>query len=206
MKALFLDTETGGLDCFKCALTSVSVILFEMTSKGMTTLETFNVLINPPRHLLVEDRALEVQGITLEDLGAPERVGEKYALELFQVWLEEIRAKYEVTDTLPIFAHNAPFDKGFVCEWFYRNTYVKGNKLLSAYTSRHSPWFCTIQLANLLTYTGKIKRPEEGYSLNSLAKHFKLKEREASDTHNSMEDCYIGAELASVLFKKGKLF
>ncbi len=205
MKALFLDTETGGLDPRGDALTSVSVVLFDMTKKGMEILKTFNVLITPHHTLKVSEEALKVQGITFEDLTKKDRVTDAEAFKAFEEWLTEVRAEYNIEDVLPIFAHNAPFDKGFIVEWFYRNTFVKQHPMFNSYTSRHAPWFCTIQIANLLTFTGKINKPEKGYSLNSLSEHFKLKVRESAEVHNSLEDCLIGAELAAILFKKGNL-
>jgi DNA polymerase III epsilon subunit-like protein len=70
MRILIFDTETGGLDPATCGITQISAGVCDFTPdwSEYEVISTFDALVRPIPHLLYEDKALEIQHRTLDEL------------------------------------------------------------------------------------------------------------------------------------------
>lgn len=109
MTYMFIDTETGGLDSHKNPLIQLGAAV---TDDEFNILETFESLIRPPEGLILEEEALKVNKISLEDLAkAP---SEEEVLRAFNSLL----IKY---DGAILSGFNFQFDMTFIKSACFRN-------------------------------------------------------------------------------------
>jgi DNA polymerase III epsilon subunit-like protein len=186
---IFIDTETGGLTAGQAALLSLGAVAFEVDAQGAWGIDEFSCLIKPHKDTTVSRGALDVQGISWASLDSLARIDEAEALVRFGEWWDDYR-------NLPMFAHNAPFDRDHLGAAIRRS--ASRHDYLPSITGRHANWNCTIGWANLLIAKGKMTRPENGLSLDSLAAHLGVHGRTAKG-HDSLEDARIGVRIVGKL-------
>lgn len=195
MKFIFLDTETGGLRADTHALLSIGAVAIEALPGSIRTISEFECWVRPHPDMAVSGGALKVNGEEWGTIGAEWREDESIALQQFFEWLEPYRG-------LPIFAHNAPFDRDFMAAAIRRS--ASGHDWAKEITGRHANWLCTIGISNLLIATGKMARPDSGLSLDSLCEFLRLPGRQSlTRGHDALEDANVGAALAANLLRLG---
>lgn len=116
-KIIFIDTETGGVNTEKSALIQLSGII-RVNKKDV---ETFNFFIKPFENSEVNEKALEVQGRTLEELKTEKYVEEKEVYKQFVNLLDKYVDKYDKTDKFIVAGYNVRFDVDMLKAFFQRH-------------------------------------------------------------------------------------
>ena len=172
-KIIFIDTETGGVNIEKSALIQLSGII-RVNKKDV---ETFNFFIKPFENSEVNEKALEVQGRTLEELKTEKYVEEKEVYKQFVNLLDKYVDKYDKTDKFIVAGYNVRFDVDMLKAFFQRH----GNNFLFSYldSSMLDPLYSIrlLQVAGILPVL-------ENNKLETWCKHFGIELK----AHDSLED------------------
>jgi len=175
IKILYLDVETGGLDCKKNPIIQLSGII---EIEGQIVKE-FDFKLRPFQDAIIEDKALEVNKITREQLLDPDRLEQKEAYKkLKSIFLTYID-RYNKEDKLYLMGQNVHFDYGFLLELWNK----QGDSYLGSFVHYHKidliALTTTFRLAGVLP---KDKLPS--MKLEALCRYFGLGEQQ----HDSMDD------------------
>ena len=172
-KIIFIDTETGGVNPEKAALIQLSGII-RIDKKDV---EKFNFYIKPFENSEVTEKALEVQGRTLEELKTDKYVEEKEVYKQFVNLLDKYIDKYDRTDKFIVAGYNVRFDVDILKAFFQRH----GNNFLFSYldSSMLDPLYSIrlLQIAEILPVL-------ENNKLETWCKHFGIELK----AHDSLED------------------
>lgn len=172
-KIIFIDTETGGVNPEKSALIQLSGII-RIDKKDI---EKFNFYIKPFENSEVNEKALEVQGRTLEELKTDKYVEEKEVYKQFINLLDKYIDKYDRTDKFVVAGYNVRFDVDILKAFFQRH----GNNFLFSYldSSMLDPLYSIrlLQVAGILPVL-------ENNKLETWCKHFGIELK----AHDSLED------------------
>jgi len=172
-KIIFIDTETGGVNPEKSALIQLSGII-RIDKKDI---EKFNFYIKPFENSEVNEKALEVQGRTLEELKTDKYVEEKEVYKQFINLLDKYIDKYDRTDKFVVAGYNVRFDVDILKAFFQRH----GNNFLFSYldSSMLDPLYSIrlLQIAEVLPVL-------ENNKLETWCKHFGIELK----AHDSLED------------------
>ena len=172
-KIIFIDTETGGVNPEKSALIQLSGII-RIDKKDI---EKFNFYIKPFENSEVNEKALEVQGRTLEELKTDKYVEEKEVYKQFINLLDKYIDKYDRTDKFVVAGYNVRFDVDILKAFFQRH----GNNFLFSYldSSMLDPLYSIrlLQIAGILPVL-------ENNKLETWCKHFGIELK----AHDSLED------------------
>ena len=172
-KIIFIDTETGGVNPEKSALIQLSGII-RIDKKNI---EKFNFYIKPFEDSEVNEKALEVQGRTLEELKTDKYVEEKEVYKQFINLLDKYIDKYDRTDKFIVAGYNVRFDVDILKAFFQRH----GNNFLFSYldSSMLDPLYSIrlLQIAEVLPVL-------ENNKLETWCKHFGIELK----AHDSLED------------------
>lgn len=172
-KIIFIDTETGGVNPEKAALIQLSGII-RIDKKDV---EKFNFYIKPFENSEVNEKALEVQGRTLEELKTDKYVEEKEVYKQFVNLLDKYIDKYDRTDKFIVAGYNVRFDVDILKAFFQRH----GNNFLFSYldSSMLDPLYSVrlLQIAEVLPVL-------ENNKLETWCKHFGIELK----AHDSLED------------------
>jgi len=118
-KYLFVDTETTGLDP---KINDVHQIAGQIVIDGVIV-EEFNYQFQPHSWDNVQEEALAVSGLTVDDLKKRTMTSKKAYTE-FNMLLCRFVDKYDKKDKFVIGGYNCNFDAGFINEWYAKH----GNK------------------------------------------------------------------------------
>ena len=183
-KIIFIDTETGGVNPEKSALIQLSGII-RIDKKDV---EKFNFYIKPFENSEVTEKALEVQGRTLEELKTDKYVEEKEVYKQFINLLDKYIDKYDKTDKFIVAGYNVRFDVDILKALFQRH----GNNFLFSYldSSMLDPLYSIrlLQIAGILPVL-------ENNKLETWCKHFGIELK----THDSLEDIVATKKLIGKL-------
>ena len=172
-KIIFIDTETGGVNPEKAALIQLSGII-RIDKKDV---EKFNFYIKPFGNSEVTEKALQVQGRTLEELKTDKYVEEKEVYKQFINLLDKYIDKYDKTDKFIVAGYNVRFDVDILKAFFQRH----GNNFLFSYldSSMLDPLYSIrlLQIAEVLPVL-------ENNKLETWCKHFGIELK----AHDSLED------------------
>ena len=172
-KIIFIDTETGGVNPEKAALIQLSGII-RIDKKDV---EKFNFYIKPFENSEVTEKALEVQGRTLEELKTDKYIEEKEVYKQFIKLFDKYVDKYDRTDKFVVAGYNVRFDVDILKAFFQRH----GNNFLFSYldSSMLDPLYSIrlLQIAEVLPVL-------ENNKLETWCKHFGIELK----AHDSLED------------------
>ena len=173
IKIIFIDTETGGVNAEKSALIQLSgIIEVDGTEK-----EKFNFYIKPFENSEVNEKALEVQGRTLEELGTEKYIDESIIYKKFLEILDKYIDKYDKNDKFIVAGYNVKFDIDILKALFERNN----NKFLFSYfnSSMLDPLYSVrlLQVAGILPVL-------ENNKLETWCKYFNIELK----AHDSLQD------------------
>lgn len=172
-KIIFIDTETGGVNPEKASLIQLSGII-RIDKKDV---EKFNFYIKPFENSEVNEKALEVQGRTLEELKTEKYIEEKEVYKQFIKLLDKYINKYDRTDKFIIAGYNVRFDVDILKAFFQRH----GNNFLFSYldSSMLDPLYSIrlLQIAEVLPVL-------ENNKLETWCKYFGIELK----AHDSLED------------------
>lgn len=183
-KIIFIDTETGGVNPEKSALIQLSGII-RIDKKDV---EKFNFYIKPFENSEVNEKALEVQGRTLDELKTEKYIEEKEVYKQFINLLDKYIDKYDKTDKFIVAGYNIRFDVDILKALFQRH----GNNFLFSYldSSMLDPLYSIrlLQIAGILPVL-------ENNKLETWCKHFGIELK----THDSLEDIVATKKLIGKL-------
>lgn len=170
MKVLYFDTETTGTDPKKHSIIQLSGII---EIDGIVK-EEFNFKCQPDNYDDIDYEALEVNGVTVEELKTFEQPKETYS-KLLEV-LGKYVDKFDKFDKFYPAGHNVAFDIDFLAEFFKR----RGDDFFGSWQN----WRCIDSrlLANFLCYAGIIE--PEHIKLSALCEYFKIDIK----AHDAMSD------------------
>ena len=185
-KIIFIDTETGGVNAEKSALIQLSgIIEVDGTEK-----EKFNFYIKPFENSEVNEKALEVQGRTLEELRTDKYIDESIIYKKFLEILDKYIDKYDKNDKFIVAGYNVKFDIDILKALFERNN----NKFLFSYfnSSMLDPLYSVrlLQIAGILPVL-------ENNKLETWCKYFNIELK----AHDSLQDITATKKLIEKLVK-----
>lgn len=172
-KIIFIDTETGGVNAEKSALIQLSgIIEIDGTEK-----EKFNFYIKPFENSELNEKALEVQGRTLEELGTEKYINESIIYKKFLEILDKYIDKYDKNDKFIVAGYNVKFDIDILKALFERNN----NKFLFSYFN--SSMLDPLYSVRLLQVAGMLPVLENN-KLETWCKYFNIELK----AHDSLQD------------------
>ncbi len=178
MKLGFFDVETTNTNPCTGEMNEISMII----DQDKKPLKVINRKFRPINFDTIEQKALDIQGITIEELeGYPDRD------ESFQGLindLDEVIDKYDSSDKLFAVAHNLWFDRGFLHELFRRYN-IKHNTKHYFFSYFHVEGFDTIPLMTQLNVV--LGNHFDNMRLGTLCKALKI-DFDDSKAHSSMYD------------------
>lgn len=184
MKTLYIDVETTGVDEKRHAIHQLSGIL---VINGYAVRQ-FNYYLKPFEGAEITPEALEVGGVTLEQIMAYPDQSEGYE-QLMQI-LDQYCLKFNKTDKIFFAGYNAGFDNRFIRELFTRN----GNNFFGSYF-----WAGTIDLMVLaLDKLAPVRHEMENFKLVTTAKKLGIKVDETR-LHDSEYDIWLTRQMHGIL-------
>ena len=185
-KIIFIDTETGGVNAEKSALIQLSgIIEVDGTEK-----EKFNFYIKPFENSEVNEKALEVQGRTLEELGTEKYIDESIIYKKFLEILDKYIDKYDKNDKFIVAGYNVKFDIDILKALFERNN----NKFLFSYFN--SSMLDPLYSVRLLQVAGMLPVLENN-KLETWCKYFNIELK----AHESLQDITATKKLIEKLIE-----
>lgn len=185
-KIIFIDTETGGVNAEKSALIQLSgIIEVDGTEK-----EKFNFYIRPFENSEVNEKALEVQGRTLEELGTEKYIDESIIYKKFLEILDKYIDKYDKNDKFIVAGYNVKFDIDILKALFERNN----NKFLFSYFN--SSMLDPLYSVRLLQVAGMLPVLENN-KLETWCKYFNIELK----AHDSLQDITATKKLIEKLIE-----
>jgi DNA polymerase-3 subunit epsilon len=187
-KVLWIDVETTGLDCKKCAIVQLSCMVeIDGEIKGV-----FDETIAPHRTADIQDSALKVVGKTKEELMEYPKANVQYTK--FIKFLNQFIDRYDKHDKLIVAGYNVQFDIDFISAFFHRH----GDAYLGSYIYRS--FFDVLHLVGALRYKGVIPKEDLATTkLQDVADYFGLTDYAF---HNSLDDIMATRELAIALLEE----
>jgi len=186
MKCLFIDVETSGTDFNKHALLQLAGSIF-VDGKQV---DTFNLQSAPFPGDVLEDEALEVNGLTREMIATfPDP---KTTYRSFTSLLSKHCDKYQRADKLHLLGYNADFDAAFLRRWFEKNQ----DKYFGSFF-----WWPILDVSKLAGIRLMSTRHQlENFKLITVAKHMGITVDEEK-AHDAMYDIQLTMEIARILIK-----
>lgn len=185
-KIIFIDTETGGVNAEKSALIQLSgIIEIDGAEK-----EKFNFYIKPFENSEVNEKALEVQGRTLEELGTEKYIDESIIYKKFLEILDKYIDKYDKNDKFIVAGYNVKFDIDILKALFERNN----NKFLFSYFN--SSMLDPLYSVRLLQVAGMLPVLENN-KLETWCKYFNIELK----AHDSLQDITATKKLIEKLIE-----
>lgn len=172
-KIIFIDTETGGVNAEKSALIQLSGII---EVNGVEK-EKFNFYIKPFKNSEINEKALEVQGRTLEELRTDKYIDESIVYKKFLEILDKYIDKYDKDDKFIVAGYNVKFDIDILKALFERNN----NKFLFSYFN--SSMLDPLYSVRLLQVAGMLPVLENN-KLETWCKYFNIELK----AHDSLQD------------------
>ncbi len=180
MKYLFIDVETTGINPYECAIIQLSGVFIINEEKK----EVFDFKLKPFPGARIEEAALEVTGVSRDDL---ESYPEQYKVyEEFMSLLEKYVDPYNKQDKFFFVAYNALFDMDFIREFFKKND----NNFFGSYF-----WFPPIDV--MMLACEKLKHQRQmlpNFKLATVAKHLGIELR-PDMLHNALYDIELTLEV-----------
>ena len=178
MKILYVDCETTGLNAYKNGIIQLAGII-EINNKQMVE---FDIKMKPFKDDIIEEKALQVSGITEKDIEKFQSAESGYnkIIQIFDTYIN----KYDKNDKFIICGYNVKFDVDFLKQFFIKN----GNKFLFSYFGGIKDLFLVIRYLSSL---GKIQTKNK--QLGTVCEHFGI---ELKDAHNAMADIIATKKLA----------
>ncbi|HYD35527.1 MAG TPA: 3'-5' exonuclease [Vitreimonas sp.] len=170
MKILYFDVETTGRDAVKNDITQLSGAL-EIDGN---IVEEFNYRLQPINWDTVEPEALEVTGISLEELKTFPTPDKAY--KSFLAMLDKHISKFDRTDKFYPAGYNVRFDLDFLGNFFKKN----GNNYFGSYCN----WKAIDPLPILQFMDAHKMIALENYKLSTVCNHFGIE----IQAHDAMSD------------------
>lgn len=184
-KVLYFDCETTGVDPVKNGIIQIA---FVVEIDGVVV-EQKEFKARPFPSDLIEETALEVNGITKEQLMNYPKPFDMYD-DILKM-LDRHCDKFDRTDKFYPAGYNVRFDVNFLAEFFRKCGSKYG---IGTYIN----WKCVdpFPLMHMLDYAGKIALPD--YKLQTVCNHFGVN---LANAHDAVSDVLATRELISIMIK-----
>lgn len=180
-KIMFYDLETTGTKFWKNGIHQISGMI-EIDGKAV---EEFNFHIKPNPKAEIEKEALEVGGVTMEQIMSYPEMDVVY--RQFVAMLNKYVNKYDKADKMILAGYNnAPFDNQFLRAFFVQN----GDKYFGSYFWPNSIDVMVLATLRLLG----VRSTMENFKLMTVAKTVGVQIDE-SKLHDAMYDIYLTREI-----------
>ena len=194
MKYLFFDLETTGFGFDKCAIIQLGGIIVDVdVDLNMKPIDAINLKMKPNNGQMVDQRSLEINGYSLNDLMSFQTQEE--AFKKFIKFIEKHVDRFNKTDKLTLVGYNSlHFDQDFLRQWFYNN----GNKFYGAYF-----WSNSIDvLSEASRYLTNYRPAMLNFKLGTVAKTLGI-ETEEESLHDGLYDVKITYKIFNKIIKSG---
>jgi DNA polymerase-3 subunit epsilon len=183
MKQLFFDVETSGTDYQKNGLLQLAGIF---THNG-SEVDRFNYFMKPFEHQVVEDSALQANGITKDAIKKFKYPAEQYKEVIKR--LDSYVDRFNKQDKIHLIGYNSRFDDSFLRKWFENNN----NKFYGAYF-----WWPSIDVSNMVAVKYRTHRHHfTNFQLMTVAEKLKI-DVNPDKAHDAMYD----TEITKLIFEK----
>ena len=186
-KRFFIDVETTGVNSRTDALIQLGGII-EIDGEIK---EKLNLRIKPFPNDVINDKALEVNGITREELStfSPPKKMYKKLTSIMSKYVD----KFNKLDKFHFIGYNSRFDDDFVRSWFKKN----GDKYYGSYF-----FWPSIDVANIAAVKFMDERHKfSNFKLMTVAKYAGV-EVDPASAHDAMYDIEITRDLFYKLMEK----
>lgn len=201
MNGIIIDTETGSLDPRTGALTEIAAVAFYTEGGRLVEMAHMHNFIIPAPELIVSEQAVRVQGRTIEQVrnpagGITETDAYLKIAHFVPYWMSwNSRSVNPRTFVGKIWAHNAPFDSGFLHE-----LEMRVNHGVTYFPEPYKAgWSDTKALSIALIGAGKLA-PTGGASLDKLADAFHIANTERQNGHSALIDARLALAVLERLF------
>jgi len=170
IKKIYFDCETTGLSAIKNGIIQIAGII-EINNEEV---KSFNIKIKPFASDIIKQEALDISGITLEDIKEFEDPKTAYnnIVTIFDRYVD----KYDRNDKFLVCGYNVRFDIDFLKEFFVKN----GNDYLFSYFGQIRDPLPVIQY---LSSMGKINTINN--KLSTMCEYFGI---DIKNAHDAMAD------------------
>lgn len=190
-KIMFYDLETTGTKFWKNGIHQISGII-EIDGKAV---EEFNFRVKPNPKAEIEQEALDVGGVTMEQIMSYPEMDVVY--RQFVAMLNKYVNKYDKADKMTLAGYNnAPFDNQFLRAFFVQN----GDKYFGSYFWSNSIDVMVLATLRLLG----IRSTMENFKLMTVAKTVGIQIDE-SKLHDAMYDIYLIREIYNKIITEWNL-
>ncbi len=182
IKLCFIDVETCGLDAKKNGVIQIAGQISFLDDK-IEDKESFNYKLRPFPDDIVEDKALEVNGVTkeqIENYPQPQDIYREF-VKLLSAFCD----KYNRQDKLFFVGYNARFDYDFMRAWFEKN----GDQYFGSFF-----FFPPMDVMNIAIFKMIEQRHLlPNFKLETVANHLKVTAE--GDFHDAMKDIIVTKEI-----------
>lgn len=178
MKTCWIDCETTGTNSYTNGIIQIGLII---DIDGVEKL-THNFYVKPADNLIIDDKALEVSGITREQIKTFET--EKEVYEKIKKIFDEYVDPYDKSDKFLFAGYNCRFDLEFMYNFWKRQN---DNYFFSYFSGTLD----VKEMVSFLSWIGKINKPLN-YKLSTIAEQFGIK----LDAHDALDDIKVTREIA----------
>ena len=185
MKVLWFDTETTGLNAVVNDVIQLSGVI-EVDGENK---ESFDIRCQPHNYENISQEALDVHGISIEELKGYQSPKKAHA-EFLDI-LGKYVSKFDRDDKFWPGGYNVKFDLDFVAEWF--------KKCGDRYFGSWQNWRALdpLPMVNLLAYSGKLP-PLPNHKLETICGHFKIEIK----AHDALSDVEATVKLFHIIRKE----
>ena len=179
MKLAYIDVETTGLSANKNFIHQLAMII-EIDGE---VVEELNLKVKPPTGAIINKKALEIGGVTIDDLRQYPEYDEQY--KVFVDTLGKHVDKYDKQDKYHFVAYNAHFDNSFV------------RAFMSACGDNYfGSWFRSNNI-DVMVVAGQTLKEErhlmKNFKLATVVEHLKIGVQ--GDVHDALHDIRLTREL-----------
>lgn len=186
-KFLWVDVETTGLDP---KINGIHQIAGQIVINGVTV-DEFNYKFKPIDTEVVEEKALAVSNLTIDDIEARTKTSKKAYKEFNHLLCTHVN-KYDKNDKFILCAYNANFDAQFTNEWYAKH----GNKYFFG-LCQGGAYFDPLNLALLVEMKSGKKLFKPNRKLVTVAKHFNVN---LDNAHDALADIKATREVGKILW------
>lgn len=194
MKFLFFDLETTGFGFDKCAIIQLGGIMVDVDENfNMKPLDGINLKMCPSYGKMIDQRSLEINGYTIEELSTYQTQEEGF--KKFIKFLDDHVDRYNKTQKVKLCGYNSlHFDQDFLRQWFIDN----GNKFYGAYF-----WSDSIDvLSEASRYLTNYRPAMLNFKLGTVAKTLGIETKE-DELHDGLYDVKITFKIFNKIIKSG---
>lgn len=182
-KFCFIDTETTGLDCNKNGIIQIAGYIYLNTDGVFELRETFNLKSNVFPSDLIDDKALECNGVSREEIKKYEIPQLTYVA--FLRIIEKYCDKFNKEDKFFFVGYNARFDYDFMRAWFNKC----GDKFFGSWF-----YFPPIDVMNqAIIKLIQLRHTLPNFKLKTVTEHFGIVP--TGDLHDALTDIDITKQL-----------